>query len=97
MQSRPEHRARKNPLQPECHPPRPAGRISFSPTEDMAAYKAFSKELVDSLDAQTPMERQLAQTSPTSMALRIAPAAFEDGMLALGFSKAECFHQRAQK
>jgi hypothetical protein len=28
----------------------------------MAAYKAFSTEMVDSLDAQTPVERQFAQT-----------------------------------
>jgi hypothetical protein len=28
----------------------------------MDAYQAFSKEIVDSLDPQTPVERQFAQT-----------------------------------
>jgi hypothetical protein len=30
------------------------GRVVVLPTEDMNAYNAFSKELVDSLDPQTP-------------------------------------------
>jgi hypothetical protein len=34
-------------------------RVVVLPTEDMAAWKAFSTEIVDSLDAQTPVERQL--------------------------------------
>jgi hypothetical protein len=37
-------------------------RVVVLPTEDMAAYRAFSKEIADSLDAQTPLERQFAQT-----------------------------------
>jgi hypothetical protein len=37
-------------------------RVVVLPTEDMAAYQTFSKEIVDSLDAQTPVERQFAQT-----------------------------------
>jgi len=37
-------------------------RVVVLPSEDMAAYQAFSKEIVDSLDAQTPVERQFAQT-----------------------------------
>jgi hypothetical protein len=37
-------------------------RVVVLPTEDMAAYNAFSKEIVDSLDPQTPVERQFAQT-----------------------------------
>ena len=35
-------------------------RVVVLPSEDMAAYTAFSKEIVDSLDAQTPVERQFA-------------------------------------
>ena len=37
-------------------------RVVVLPSEDMAAYTVFSKEIVDSLDAQTPVERQFAQT-----------------------------------
>src|SRR5271168_532589 len=37
-------------------------RVVVLPSEDMDAYQAFSKEIVDSLDAQTPVERQFAQT-----------------------------------
>src|SRR5450631_4281563 len=37
-------------------------RVVVLPSEDMAAYKAFSVEIVDSLEAQTPVERQFAQT-----------------------------------
>src|ERR1035441_7382402 len=37
-------------------------RVVVLPTEDMDAYQAFAKEIVDSLDAQTPVERQFAQT-----------------------------------
>jgi hypothetical protein len=37
-------------------------RIVVLPSEDMAVYVAISKEIVDSLDAQTPLERQFAQT-----------------------------------
>jgi hypothetical protein len=38
------------------------GRVVVLPTEDLNQYQAFSKELIDSLDPQTPLERQLAQT-----------------------------------
>src|SRR5271170_6016383 len=37
-------------------------RVVVLPSEDMDPYQAFSKEIVDSLDAQTPVERQFAQT-----------------------------------
>jgi hypothetical protein len=37
-------------------------RVVVLTTEDMNAYQAFAKEIVDSLDAQTPVERQFAQT-----------------------------------
>jgi len=36
------------------------GRMAVLPAEDMEVYKTFSKELVDSLNPETPMERQLA-------------------------------------
>src|SRR5580658_9460267 len=39
-----------------------SGRIVVLPSEDMDLYLAQSKELVDSLDPQTPVERKLAQT-----------------------------------
>jgi hypothetical protein len=38
------------------------GRIVVLPTEDLNQYKAFSKEIVESLNPQTPLESQLAQT-----------------------------------
>lgn len=37
-------------------------RVVVLPTEDMAACQEFSKEMVSSLDAQEPVERQFAQT-----------------------------------
>jgi len=37
-------------------------RVVVLPSEDMAAYHAFSKEIIDCLDPQTPVERQFAQT-----------------------------------
>jgi hypothetical protein len=57
--SRPEGRARSamNALRHGL-----TARVVVLPSEDMAAYVAFSKEIVDSLDAQTPLERQFAQT-----------------------------------
>jgi hypothetical protein len=39
-------------------------RVVVLPSEDLNAYQAFSKEIVDSLDAQTPIERQFARRSP---------------------------------
>jgi len=65
-----------------------AGRIVVLPTEDMAAYQAFSKELVDSLHPQTPMERQLAQTVADSQWRLNRARTFEDGIIALGHFEA---------
>ena len=39
-----------------------AGRIVVLPSEDMNLFIEFSKEIVDSLRPQTPVERELAQT-----------------------------------
>jgi hypothetical protein len=60
------------------------GRVVVLPTEDMEAYQKFSKELVDSLEAQTPVERQLAQTIADTQWRLNRARSFEDGMLALG-------------
>ncbi|HWE52848.1 MAG TPA: hypothetical protein VG273_23845 [Bryobacteraceae bacterium] len=58
------------------------GRIVVLPTEDMEVYKAFSKELVDSLHPETPMERQLAQTIADTQWRLNRARTIEDGMLA---------------
>jgi hypothetical protein len=52
----------KKKIQPERNPSWLDGRIVVLPTEAMEVYKAFAKELVDSLHPEAPMERQLAQT-----------------------------------
>src|SRR6202165_3059022 len=57
-------------------------RVVILPTEDMAAYQAFSKEIVDSLDARTPVERQFAQTVADNQWRINRIRSIEDGMLA---------------
>ena len=52
--------------------------------EDMDAYKAFSNEIVDSLDAQTPVERQFAQTIADNQWRINRIRSIEDGMLGMG-------------
>ena len=59
-------------------------RIVVLPTEDMDAYNAFSKEIVDSLDAQTPVERQFAQTVADNQWRINRIRSIEDGMLGMG-------------
>jgi hypothetical protein len=59
-------------------------RLVVLPSEDMAAYKAFSKEIVDSLDAQTPVERQFAQTVADNQWRINRIRSIEDGMLSSG-------------
>jgi hypothetical protein len=59
-------------------------RVVVLPTEDMAAYQAFSREIVDSLDAQTPVERQFAQTIADNQWRMNRIRSIEDGMLGLG-------------
>ncbi len=61
-----------------------SGRVIVLPTEDMEEYKHFSKEIVDSLDAQSPMERQYAQTIADSQWRLNRARTFEDGMIAMG-------------
>jgi hypothetical protein len=59
-------------------------RIVVLPSEDMAAYKVFAKEIVDSLDAQTPVERQFAQTVADNQWRINRIRSIEDGMLTSG-------------
>src|ERR1700733_3947294 len=59
-------------------------RVVVLPTEDMDAYQAFSKEIVDSLDAQTPVERQFAQTVADNQWRINRIRSIEDGMLGMG-------------
>ncbi|HEY3940347.1 MAG TPA: hypothetical protein VGL97_23170 [Bryobacteraceae bacterium] len=59
-------------------------RVVVLPTEDMGAYEAFSQEIVDSLDAQTPVERQFAQTIADNQWRINRIRSIEDGMLGLG-------------
>jgi hypothetical protein len=63
-------------------------RVVLLPTEDMDAYKAFSKEIVDSLDAQTPVERQFAQTVADNQWRINRIRSIEDGMLGMGHFEA---------
>ena len=63
-------------------------RVVVLPTEDMAAYRAFSKEIVDSLDAQTPLERQFAQTVADNQWRINRIRSIEDGMLGMGHFEA---------
>src|SRR5450631_557072 len=58
-------------------------RVVVLPSEDMAAYKAFSVEIVDSLDAQTPVERQFAQTVADNQWRINRIRSIEDGMLGM--------------
>jgi len=57
-------------------------RVVILPSEDMAAYEAFSKEIVDSLGPQTPVERQHAQTVADNQWRINRIRSIEDGMLA---------------
>jgi len=67
-------------------------RVVVLPDEDMDAYQAFSKEIVDSLDAQTPVERQFAQTVADNQWRINRIRSIEDGMLGMGrFEKAGNF------
>jgi hypothetical protein len=63
-------------------------RVVVLPTEDMDAYNAFSKEIVDSLDAQTPVERQFAQTVADNQWRINRIRSIEDGMLGMGHFEA---------
>ena len=59
-------------------------RVVVLASEDMDAYQAFSKEIVDSLDPQTPVERQFAQTIADNQWRINRIRSIEDGMLGMG-------------
>jgi enoyl-CoA hydratase/carnithine racemase len=63
-------------------------RVVVLPTEDMDAYQAFAKEIVDSLDPQTPVERQFAQTVADNQWRINRIRSIEDGMLGMGHFEA---------
>src|SRR6202140_2637871 len=63
-------------------------RVVVLPTEDMAAYLKFSAEIVGSLDAQSPVERQFAQTVADNQWRINRIRSIEDGMLAQAHSEA---------
>ena len=48
-------------------------RVVVLPSEDLSAYQAFSKEIVDSLEARTSVERQLAQRAAVPRVDLVAP------------------------
>jgi hypothetical protein len=59
-------------------------RVVVLPSEDMNAYQALSSEIVDSLDPQTPLERQYAQTVADNQWRINRIRSIEDGLLADG-------------
>src|ERR1700690_712911 len=63
-------------------------RVIVLPSEDMDAYSAFSKEIVDSLDPQTPVEPQFAQTVADNQWRINRIRSIEDGMLGMGHFEA---------
>jgi hypothetical protein len=63
-------------------------RVVVLPSEDMNAYLKFSVEMVDSLEAQTPLERQFAQTVVDNQWRINRIRSIEDGMLGLGHYEA---------
>jgi hypothetical protein len=63
-------------------------RVVVLPSEDMNAYQVFAKEIVDSLDAQTPVERQFAQTVADNQWRINRIRSIEDGMLGMGHFEA---------
>src|SRR5579863_8971517 len=63
-------------------------RVVVLPSEDMDAYQAFSKEIVDSLAAKTPVERQFAQTVADNQWRINRIRSIEDGMLGMGHFEA---------
>jgi hypothetical protein len=61
-----------------------SGRIVVLPSEDMSLYLAQSKEIVDSLYPETPIERKLAQTVADGYWRMERFRTVEEGMLAWG-------------
>jgi hypothetical protein len=63
-------------------------RVVVLPSEDMDVYQTFSKEIVASLDAQRPVERQFAQTVADNQWRINRIRSIEDGMLGMGHFEA---------
>lgn len=60
------------------------GQIALLPAEDRAAYDAFCAELIGSLNPETPLERQLAQSIAEDSWRLNRICAIETNMFALG-------------
>ena len=60
------------------------GRIVVLPSEDLAVYQAFCKELMADLAPETPVERQYAQTFCDTQWRLNRARSIEDSMFALG-------------
>ena len=60
------------------------GRVIVLPTEDLAAYRKFFEELVESFHPETPFERQLAQTIADTQWRLNRARSIEDGMFCAG-------------
>jgi hypothetical protein len=61
-----------------------SGRIVVLPTEDMSLYLAFSRQIVDSLNPETAIECELAQTAADGYWRMKRFRTVEEGMLAWG-------------
>jgi hypothetical protein len=59
-----------------------AGRVVVLPSEDMAQFQEFSRQLVHSLDPRSPFEQDLAQTIADQQWRLNRIRSIEDGMLA---------------
>ena len=66
-----------------------AGRIVVLPSEDMSLYMEHSKELVDSLHPETPIERELALTVADGYWRMRRVRTVEEGMFAWAHSEPE--------
>jgi hypothetical protein len=66
-----------------------SGRIVVLPSEDMGQYLKFSRDFVDSLYPETPLESELAQTVADGYWRLKRFRTVEEGMLALGHYEKE--------
>jgi len=60
------------------------GQVTLMPAEDLAAHDAFCRDLAESLNPSTPMERQLAQSIASDQWRLNRMRAIEDNLLSLG-------------
>src|SRR5579872_1889955 len=66
-----------------------AGRIVVLPAEDLSIYAQFSKNLIDSLHPQTPLEEELAQTIADGYWRLRRVRTTEDSIFALGHDEGQ--------